>query len=203
MKTIVVGSLLIPLSVPCFAVEKSTQDLNGALGKWALDSVLAGMQNEELTSAIRVKARDILAKNGIRIPTLPKVEPEKPEQEPPAQERPVQDQADKKNGPPGWAPAKGWRRKFGTVEEEALGQHLSKKFSEGAHGDGVVAILRQQIDRVSKGLKVGDDPKPTDENENSSDKKREHQENSKARAKERNSTKILWTNRKRIRQARN
>jgi hypothetical protein len=69
-------------------------------------------------------------------------------------------------------PAHGWRKKFGGAEEEALGRHLSKKIPEGAYGDGVLTILHQQIERVTKGLKVGDDPKPDEAGDNPSERKK-------------------------------
>ena len=52
MKKLLITGLMMLVSVHCFAVEKTTRDLNQALGKWALDSIQSGVQNEELITNI-------------------------------------------------------------------------------------------------------------------------------------------------------
>jgi hypothetical protein len=146
MKRITLFGLMLALCMPTFAAEQTAREMSRSLGEWALDAVQAGMQNEQIQEAIRTRARKILAKNGIELPHYPEDEH-------------THERTEKKNGPPDWAPAHGWRKKFSATEEEELGHHLCRKVSEGVRGDDLVVVLRQQIERVSKGGKIGDDPK--------------------------------------------
>ena len=64
-------------------------------------------------------------------------------------------------GPPPWAPAHGYRRKFGEPEQRDLGAYTHRRIQEGTVGTDLIVAVRGAIDRVSRGEPVDadrDDP---------------------------------------------
>lgn len=54
-------------------------------------------------------------------------------------------------GPPPWAPAHGYRRKFGAQEEHDLGAYTHRRIQEGATGYELVIAIRDAVERVGRG----------------------------------------------------
>lgn len=150
---------------PAFPEDRASGELKTELGIWVLDSVQAGMQNEQLIGAIRNKTKELLAKAGIKLPDLT---PEVIEVEEEYWEKGRRDASERK-GPPPWAPAHGWRRKFGDEQEAAFGDYIVTRVREGRSAPELLTSIRTQIEQVSKGGKVGDLPEEA-ENDNKPDR---------------------------------
>lgn len=61
------------------------------------------------------------------------------------------------DGPPPWAPAHGYRRKFGAQEERDLGAYTHRRIQEGATGNELVVEVRRAVERVVRGESVDPD----------------------------------------------
>lgn len=59
-------------------------------------------------------------------------------------------------GPPAWAPAHGYRRKFGDQQQQDLGRYVHQCVQEGVRDENLILAIRVVIDRVSNGGEVGD-----------------------------------------------
>lgn len=54
-------------------------------------------------------------------------------------------------GPPPWAPAHGYRRKFGADQERDLGGFTHRRVQEGLSGVELVIAVRDAVERVTRG----------------------------------------------------
>ena len=151
------ATIAAAVCTPAFAAEKKAGELKHELGVWVLDSVQAGMDNEVVVTTIRKRAKEILEKAGVKVPEI-SVEQHVQEHEHWEREREREKAKDRK-GPPPWAPAHGWRRKFGAQKEKDFGVYITEKVRTGETGQVIIAAIQQQIEQVSKGGRVGDTPK--------------------------------------------
>lgn len=154
MSAMAATALAAFVGTPAYAVvqEKSDGELKRELGVWVLDSVQAGMQNETLIGAIRDKAKEILAKNGVKLPVISVEQHEEEHEYWEKEKRAAKD----RKGPPPWAPAHGWRRKFGEREEMQFGGFILDEVQRGETGPNIITAIHAQIEQVSKGGKVGE-----------------------------------------------
>lgn len=81
-------------------------------------------------------------------------------------------------GPPPWAPAHGYRRKFGAQEERDLGAYTHRRILEGATGAELIVAIRGAVERVTRGepvdpehpsAKADDHRRPVDESDRRGD----------------------------------
>lgn len=161
------AAMATAVCAPAFAAERTSGELKYELGIWVLDSVQRGMENPQLVGAIREKAKEILERAGVKLPVIT---PEQQETEREYWEKESREVADRK-GPPDWAPAHGWRRKFGKEDEAALGDYMTQQVANGQSGPELISILQGQIEQVSKGGKVGDAPDESADEKSGSKKK--------------------------------
>lgn len=150
--TLAVTLIVAMISVPGFADSETDHELKRALGGWVLDSVHAGMHDEELMDAIWNKTAEILGKDGIKVVHIP--------EEVRHRERVIvverREKVKKKGGPPPWAPAHGWRKKFDRQHEQDLGVYISRKVQDGVYGHELIDLVHRQIAQVNIGGKIGD-----------------------------------------------
>lgn len=139
------------------ALTATAQDRTAAaehdrsMGRLILDGVEAGLAAEKLARKVRDKANEIRREwTG---------DPAPAEEAVVVEEAPGgKDKTGKRGGgPPDWAPAHGWRAKFGEQEETDLGRFAGKKVDEGLSGDELVIAIRGEVDRISKGEDTGDE----------------------------------------------
>lgn len=67
-------------------------------------------------------------------------------------------------GPPPWAPAHGYRRKFGEQQEADLGSYVHRCLQQGTTGESLIIAIRAAVDRVTRGEAV--DPQTGAEHRN-------------------------------------
>ncbi|MFP6584948.1 MAG: hypothetical protein VCD00_20615 [Candidatus Hydrogenedentota bacterium] len=152
LPTLVLPLILAAFSIPAFADGRTDDELNQALGNWVVNSIHAGMHDPELMDALWNKAADLLGKDDRKAAHIPETIRHR--------ERAVLVERDmkveKKGGPPPWAPAHGWRNKFGHQQERELGHYITARVEEGIYGSVLIDLVHKQIKQVSLGGKIGD-----------------------------------------------
>lgn len=152
LPTLVLPLILALFSIPAFAADRTDGELKQALGNWVVDSIHAGMHDPELMDALWNKTADLLGKDDRKVTHIPETIRHR--------ERAVLvergKKVKKKGGPPPWAPAHGWRKKFDKKQERELGHYIAAKVEEGVYGSVLIDLVHKQIKQVSLGGRIGD-----------------------------------------------
>jgi hypothetical protein len=152
LPSLLLSLLFVAFSIPANAADDTDGELKQALGNWVIDSVHNGMHDPELMDALWNKTADLLGKDGIKVTHIPETIRHR--------ERTVLVERGKKlkqkGGPPPWAPAHGWRKKFDHQHERELGHYITTKVQEGVYGSVLIDLVHKQIKQVSLGGTIGD-----------------------------------------------